>query len=58
LEETVSWGKMKSEADYVMVIGEALMVFPFLVAAVTERLGKSFKRNPVLKFEKPASKGN
>jgi deoxyhypusine synthase len=57
LEETVSWGKMKSEADHVMVIGEALMVFPFVVAAVTERLGKSFKRNPVFQFQKPANKG-
>ncbi len=53
LEETVSWGKMKGQADHVMVIGEALMVFPFIVASVTERLGKSFKRTPFLKFEKP-----
>jgi deoxyhypusine synthase len=44
LEETVSWGKMKSSADHVMVIGDALMVFPFLVASVTERLGEGFKR--------------
>ena len=44
LEETVSWGKMKGEADHVMVIGEALMVFPFLVASVTERLGPDFRR--------------
>ncbi len=49
---------MKSEADHVMVIGEALMVFPFLVASVTERLGKTFKRNPVLQFEKSAGKGS
>ena len=42
LEETVSWGKMKGEADHVMVVGEALMVFPFLVASVTERLGPRF----------------
>ena len=58
LEETVSWGKMKGEADHVMVIGEALMVFPFLVASVTERLGESFKRNPVSQREKTASKGS
>ena len=58
LEETVSWGKMKSEADHVMVTGEALMVFPFLVAAVTERLGKNFKRNPVLQFDKSGGKGS
>ena len=51
LEETVSWGKMKGEADHVMVIGEALMVFPFLVAAVTERLGETFKRTPFLQAE-------
>ena len=38
LEETVSWGKMKGSADHVMVIGEALMVFPIMVASVTERL--------------------
>jgi len=44
LEETVSWGKMKGSADHVMVIGEALMVFPFLVASVTERLGAGFIR--------------
>ena len=58
LEETVSWGKMKGEADHVMVIGEALMVFPFLVASVTERLGPSFSRNPFLKLEKSAAKGS
>lgn len=44
LEETVSWGKMKGEADHVMVIGDALMIFPFIVASVTERLGVDFKR--------------
>jgi deoxyhypusine synthase len=44
LEETVSWGKMKGSADHVMVIGEALMIFPVVVAAVIERLGKDFKR--------------
>ena len=54
LEETVSWGKMKGEADHVMVIGEALMVFPFMVASVTERLGEGFKRTPFLQPEKPS----
>ena len=58
LEETVSWGKMKGEADHVMVIGEALMVFPFLVASVTERLGVDFKRTPFLQPEKAAEKGS
>ncbi len=48
LEETVSWGKMKGEADHVMVIGEALMVFPFLVASMRERLGRDFKRESFL----------
>jgi deoxyhypusine synthase len=52
LEETVSWGKMKGEADHVMVIGEALMVFPFLVASVTERLGPDFKRSSFYQREK------
>jgi deoxyhypusine synthase len=48
LEETVSWGKMKGEAAHVTVVGEALMVFPFLVASVTERLGVGFKRSSFL----------
>jgi deoxyhypusine synthase len=52
LEETVSWGKMKGAADHVMVIGEALMVFPFLVASVTERLGPDFKRSSFYQREK------
>ena len=46
LEETVSWGKLKGEADKTMVIGEAMMVFPTMVASVIERLGKGFKRPP------------
>ena len=53
LEETVSWGKMKGQADHVMVIGEALMVFPLIVASVTERLGESFRRIPLFQLEKP-----
>jgi len=44
LEETVSWGKLKSESDKTMVIGEAMMVFPMMVASVIERLGGGFKR--------------
>jgi deoxyhypusine synthase len=44
LSEAVSWGKMKGEADRVMVIGDALMVFPLMVASVTERLGINFNR--------------
>ena len=44
LEETVSWGKVKKKADKVMVIGDALIVFPLMVAAVLERLGDKFVR--------------
>lgn len=51
LSEAVSWGKIKGAADHVMVIGEALMVFPFMVASVTERLGPDFKRNSFLQRE-------
>lgn len=47
LEETVSWGKMKGEADHMMVIGDVLMVFPILVASAIERLGEDFKRSPL-----------
>lgn len=56
LEETVSWGKMKGEADHVMVIGDALMIFPFLVASVTERIGPEFKRTPFLIFNRTDGK--
>jgi deoxyhypusine synthase len=58
LEETVSWGKMKGQADHVMVIGEALMVFPIIVASVTERLGSNFSRTPFLEFGKQTNKGS
>ncbi len=44
LEETVSWGKVKSEADKMMVFGDAMIMFPLIVASVTERLGGEFKR--------------
>lgn len=44
LEETVSWGKVKKKAGKVMVIGDALIVFPLMVAAVLERLGDKFVR--------------
>jgi deoxyhypusine synthase len=49
LEETVSWGKVKGKADKMMVIGDAMMVFPMMVASVMERLGEDFKRMPYLK---------
>ena len=51
LRETVSWGKVKREADKVMVIGDALIIFPIIVASVVERLGSNFKRTPYLKRE-------
>ncbi len=41
LKEAVSWGKIKDEADDVVVIGDALTLFPIMVASVTERLEKS-----------------
>lgn len=48
LEETISWGKLKMKAGKVMVIGDAMIIFPLTVAAVLERLGEDFqrKRNP------------
>jgi deoxyhypusine synthase len=49
LEETVSWGKLKGEADKIMVIGDALVVFPIMVASVLERLGKDYRRVSPLK---------
>jgi deoxyhypusine synthase len=57
LSETVSWGKVKGEADKVMVIGEALMIFPIMVASVVERLGKDFKRESFLQRKMKASEG-
>jgi deoxyhypusine synthase len=51
LKETISWGKVKSDADKVMVIGDALMIFPIIVASVVERLEKGFTRAPYLKLE-------
>jgi deoxyhypusine synthase len=49
LRETVSWGKVKGEADKIMVIGDALVMFPLIVASVVERLGSEFMRTPYLK---------
>ena len=54
LEETVSWGKMKGEADHIMVIGDALIIFPLMVASAMERLGTEFTRKPYFHAEKPA----
>jgi len=49
LRETVSWGKVKGEAAKAMVIGDALIIFPIIVASVVERLGSKFTRTPYLK---------
>jgi deoxyhypusine synthase len=57
LSETVSWGKVKGEADNVMVIGDALIIFPIMVASVMERLGSDFKREPFLKRTKSGLAG-
>jgi len=54
LRETVSWGKVKGEADKIMVIGDALVMFPLIVAAVVERLGSEFMRTPYIERAKPA----
>jgi len=43
-EETISWGKLKKKAGKVMVIGDAMIIFPLMAAAVLERLGEDFKR--------------
>ena len=52
LKETVSWGKVKGEAYKVMVIGDALIIFPIIVASVAERLGSDFTRIPYIKRKK------
>ena len=57
LEETVSWGKLKGQADKTMIIGDAMMVFPMMAASVIERLGKEFRRTPRLKSEMLKSRG-
>jgi deoxyhypusine synthase len=44
IEETISWGKVKQKANKVMAIGDALISFPLMTAAVLERLGPSFHR--------------
>lgn len=43
-EETISWGKLKRKAGKVMVIGDAMIMFPVIVATVLERLGHDFRR--------------
>jgi deoxyhypusine synthase len=57
LEETISWGKVKGKADKVMVIGDAMIIFPMMVASVIERLGEDFKRMPYLRRGEPQAVG-
>lgn len=57
LEETVSWGKLKGQADKTMVIGDAMIVFPIMVASVKERLGRDFRRVRSVKYENLDPKG-
>jgi deoxyhypusine synthase len=49
LTETVSWGKVKTKANKVMVFSDAMIAFPMIVASVLERLGNNFRRKPYLK---------
>ena len=58
LKESISWGKVKGDADKVMVIGDATMVFPLIVASALERLGADFKRVPYLTRLKADQKEN
>ena len=51
LTETISWGKVKGKADKVMIISDAMIVFPLIIASVMERLGEEFKRVPYMKSQ-------
>jgi deoxyhypusine synthase len=55
LKETISWGKVKGEADDVMVIGDIMIVFPLMAASVMERLGPDFKRTMKASVEREHS---
>jgi deoxyhypusine synthase len=57
LEETVSWGKVKGEADKVIVISDAMIVFPIIVASAVERLGEGYKRRNLKTENLGESKG-
>ena len=52
LKETISWGKVKGDADKVMVNGDATMIFPLIVASVVERLVPYLKRMKINRQEK------
>jgi deoxyhypusine synthase len=54
LEETVSWGKLKGNAANVMVVGDAMIIFPIMVASVIERLGEDSLRTQASRLEKSA----
>jgi len=51
LEETVSWGKLKGQADKTMVIADAMIIFPMMAASVIERLGENYERTARSKNE-------
>ena len=53
LRESMSWGKVRGDADKIMVIGDAIVMFPLMVASVVERLGSEFTRTPYLRRGKP-----
>jgi deoxyhypusine synthase len=40
LEEAISWGKVKSPKKLVTIVGDAMVIFPFLTLAALERTGK------------------
>ncbi|MEM3570742.1 MAG: deoxyhypusine synthase [Candidatus Bathyarchaeia archaeon] len=42
LEEAISWGKVKDEANLVTVICDVTIAFPIIIAATLERLKKAF----------------
>ncbi len=38
VREAVSWGKVREDADYVTIDGDATVLLPLMIAAVLERL--------------------
>jgi deoxyhypusine synthase len=45
LEEAISWKKVQSKEGTVTVIGDAIIIFPIMVAATIERLKEEDKQN-------------
>ena len=37
VEEAISWGKVKSQASYIKVYGDATIIFPLIVAGAFKR---------------------